>query len=52
MMSIIAAGLKRVFQTRQARVLHECRHCGTNVSYDVDQCPECDSTDIVQYEII
>jgi rubrerythrin len=52
MMSGISAGVRRVFRTGRRCVRHECRHCGTNVGSDTDQCPACESPDIVRYEIV
>lgn len=35
---------------QRAEVLRECRNCGTSVD-SADRCPDCDSGDIVRYEI-
>jgi rubrerythrin len=32
-------------------VYRECRQCGSSVDGGTDECPECDGTDIAEYEI-
>lgn len=32
-------------------VVRECRHCGTAVEPDEQECPNCGSSDIARYEI-
>ncbi|GAB3035987.1 hypothetical protein [Natronobiforma cellulositropha] len=32
-------------------VVYECRNCGTTVGPDATECPNCDSTAIVEYPI-
>lgn len=35
----------------EVEVVVECRHCGTTLSDNADECPECDSNEIGQYRI-
>lgn len=34
-----------------AEVVRECRNCGTVVEAEASRCSNCESTDIVRYEI-
>lgn len=35
----------------ESDVVVECRQCGTNLSPDTDECPECGSVEIGRYRI-
>lgn len=50
MLSLIGH-ITTVFSGGQTDEFRECRQCGTTVDADTETCPECDSTDIVCYEL-
>jgi rubrerythrin len=31
--------------------IHECRHCGTTLEADLDECPACGRREIVSYDL-
>lgn len=32
-------------------VIYECRHCGTTLESELDECPLCGTSDVVRYEL-
>jgi rubrerythrin len=48
---IVRAVLARLLFDHEPEVVVECRHCGTNLSPDADQCPVCGSVEIGYYRI-
>ena len=45
-------GLLRVLRggaDGETSTLYECRNCGTKLPPDVDECPDCESTEIACY---
>jgi len=47
----VRAVLARILPDYDSEVVVECRHCGTNLSPDADQCPDCGSSEIASYRI-
>lgn len=43
--------LARLLSTGKTEMVVECRQCGTNISSDTDECPECGSDEIGCYRI-
>jgi Zn finger protein HypA/HybF involved in hydrogenase expression len=48
---IVRAVLARLLFDHEPEVVVECRHCGTNLSPDADQCPNCESGEIAHHQI-
>lgn len=43
--------MKRVRGLIGNTAIYECRHCGTTLESDLDECPICGHGDIVSYEL-
>jgi len=43
--------LSRLLPGDESDVVVECRQCGTNLTPDTDECPECESDEIGHYRI-
>lgn len=42
--------IKTLFTTRSNhQVLYECRHCGTTLDADSEQCPTCGTAEIARF---
>jgi len=47
----VRALLGRLLSSDGTVVVVECRQCGANLTPDADECPECESNDLVRYRI-
>jgi hypothetical protein len=47
----VHAVLSRLLSGDETDVVIECRQCGTNLTPDTDECPECESDEIGHYRI-
>ncbi|MFB6217654.1 MAG: hypothetical protein ABEH77_00500 [Halobacteriaceae archaeon] len=47
---IITAVRSLVGETEQSRV-YECRHCGTTVEADTEECPACGRASVTAFEV-
>ncbi len=47
----VRAVLNRLLSDYDPEVVVECRHCGTNLSPDANQCPNCGSDEIAYHRI-
>lgn len=47
----VRALVARLLSAENPERVAECRQCGTNVSSDTDECPECGSDEIGCYRI-
>jgi uncharacterized OB-fold protein len=47
----VRAVLTRLLSGDDTEVVVECRQCGTNLSPDADECPDCGSEEIGRYRI-
>ena len=43
--------LRRIFSLEKSQTVFECRRCGTNVDEGTEVCPECDSDEIIHYDL-
>ena len=44
--------LTRLLPSGGSNVIVECRHCGTDVSPETEECPGCGASEFARYEIL